>query len=378
MPVDDTKSYSISVIGGSALIRVSSTTNEDGSESETWIGINSAKAGTTISLSADEETKHNVFVKWKVVSGGVTLSDETDPDATFVMPGNNVKIKAVYKAAADTEDSNEDNTNVQDGNEVNISGGYVTTDKDDFSTYLNECGPMKDYSYYAWEKRSSKMVSSGEKVYIQINKERAGTKKTVFSKWEVVSGNVTIEDPSNPSTSFVMGAEDVKIKAVYKKRKSPLLEEGKQFKYKGNTYEVISEIDEAIGMNGGRVELHYLKDGVKKLVIPQEVKYKGNTYWVTGVGLGIKDPHWPLEEIVYPKYFFYYEDFNGFKNIKKVTFKSPDLKARDFDLMNQGGGYYTNINKKAVIYVPKANLKEYEKYLRKYKVIDKTTKVKGF
>ena len=40
----------------------------------------------------------------------------------------------------------------------------------------------------------------------------------VFDHWEVVSGGVTLADPTNPRTSFTVGTEDVVIKAVFKEK----------------------------------------------------------------------------------------------------------------------------------------------------------------
>ena len=42
--------------------------------------------------------------------------------------------------------------------------------------------------------------------------------KTVFSGWSVLSGNITLADASAEETTFVMGAEDVRITAVFKEK----------------------------------------------------------------------------------------------------------------------------------------------------------------
>ena len=38
-----------------------------------------------------------------------------------------------------------------------------------------------------------------------------------FSNWEVVSGGVTLADPTNPTTTFDMGPQDVEVKAYFVK-----------------------------------------------------------------------------------------------------------------------------------------------------------------
>jgi hypothetical protein len=61
----------------------------------------SAAQGTPITLTA---TPHegNRFVRWEVVSGGITLSSATASPATFTMPDNAVEVKAVIEAISIT------------------------------------------------------------------------------------------------------------------------------------------------------------------------------------------------------------------------------------------------------------------------------------
>lgn len=60
--------------------------------------IAKSEEGETISITAkpDEDYK---FVKWTVVSGGVTLSSETANPATFTMPANDIEIMAEFESA---------------------------------------------------------------------------------------------------------------------------------------------------------------------------------------------------------------------------------------------------------------------------------------
>ena len=55
-----------------------------------------AESGTEITLIA-KPAEGQVFEKWEVISGGVTLADETAISTTFVMGDGNVEIKAIYK-----------------------------------------------------------------------------------------------------------------------------------------------------------------------------------------------------------------------------------------------------------------------------------------
>jgi hypothetical protein len=53
----------------------------------------SAIAGTEITISAEENGR---FVKWETEPGGVTLSGETDLEATFIMPESDVTITGIF------------------------------------------------------------------------------------------------------------------------------------------------------------------------------------------------------------------------------------------------------------------------------------------
>jgi hypothetical protein len=56
----------------------------------------SAPQGTQITLTATPNSG-NRFVRWNVVSGGITLSNATTATATFTIPNNAVAVKAVFE-----------------------------------------------------------------------------------------------------------------------------------------------------------------------------------------------------------------------------------------------------------------------------------------
>ncbi|MGN0462517.1 MAG: hypothetical protein ACI4HZ_08745 [Ruminococcus sp.] len=77
------KDYDITVEGGKAY-------NGSGEE------ITKCNEGTTVTLKANDPPEGMDFDRWEVVSGDITLADETDPNTTFVMPANEVSVKAIY------------------------------------------------------------------------------------------------------------------------------------------------------------------------------------------------------------------------------------------------------------------------------------------
>ena len=60
-----------------------------------------AVAGTEITLSAKAKSGYH-FKEWQVVSGGVTLANETSATTTFIMPANDVTIEANFEKNAST------------------------------------------------------------------------------------------------------------------------------------------------------------------------------------------------------------------------------------------------------------------------------------
>ncbi len=58
-----------------------------------------AAPGETVKLKADEPAPGEVFDKWNVTEGGVTIAAPTAAETTFVMGDKAVKVEASYKAA---------------------------------------------------------------------------------------------------------------------------------------------------------------------------------------------------------------------------------------------------------------------------------------
>ena len=81
--------YDITVTGGKATV---------GAGTE----ITKAAEGTTVTLTANAAPAGQVFDKWEVVSGSITLADANSETTTFTMPAGAVSVKATYKDAPHT------------------------------------------------------------------------------------------------------------------------------------------------------------------------------------------------------------------------------------------------------------------------------------
>ncbi len=57
----------------------------------------SAEENAVVTITADEAPSGTEFYKWKVVSGGITLADDTSATTTFTMGAKDVEVIAMYK-----------------------------------------------------------------------------------------------------------------------------------------------------------------------------------------------------------------------------------------------------------------------------------------
>ena len=130
-----------------------------------------AAAGTTITLTATPNEGYH-FKEWQVISGGVTIKDDK-----FLMPNDNVEVKAIFEKDAPTEYT------------ITVtSGGNGTAS------------------------------ASHAKAVVGTEIRLTATPKTGYhlKEWEVMSGGVTIKD-----NKFTMPDGNVEVKAIFEKDSPP-------------------------------------------------------------------------------------------------------------------------------------------------------------
>ena len=130
-----------------------------------------AAAGTTITLTATPNKGYH-FKEWQVISGGVTIKDDK-----FLMPNDNVEVKAIFEKDAPTEYT------------ITVtSGGNGTAS------------------------------ASHAKAVVGTEIRLTATPKTGYhlKEWEVMSGGVTIKD-----NKFTMPDGNVEVKAIFEKDSPP-------------------------------------------------------------------------------------------------------------------------------------------------------------
>ena len=133
----------------------------------------SFNAGETVTLLANPDTSYT-FTSWTVDIGVVTLSDSTDPNATFTMPSSDVTITATYTAI---------------DYDVTVNGTYGTP------TATADGG---NFNY-------------GETVTLSPNPNTGYG----FTTWAVIDGGVTLSDSTDPNATFIMPANNVTVTAIY-------------------------------------------------------------------------------------------------------------------------------------------------------------------
>ena len=130
-----------------------------------------AAAGTMISLTATPNKGYH-FKEWQVISGGVTIKDDK-----FLMPNDNVEVKAIFEKDAPTEYTI-----------IVTSGGNGT----------------------ASASHAKAVVGT------EIRLTATPNKGYHFKEWEVISGGVTIKD-----NKFTMPDGNVEVKAIFEKDAPP-------------------------------------------------------------------------------------------------------------------------------------------------------------
>ncbi len=214
----------------------------------------SAEAGTEINLTAVPEEGYH-FKEWQVVSGGVTVSGDS-----FIMPAEDVTVKAVFEQDIPPEPETYTVTVQTDGNGTASSSPVSATAGTEIAL---TAAPDNGYHFKEWQVVSGGVTVSddrftmpGENVTVKavfeqdddpspppetysvtVQTEGSGTASAspasaeagtlinltaapdngyYFKEWLVVSGGVTVSD-----SKFTMPAENVTVRAVFEQDTTP-------------------------------------------------------------------------------------------------------------------------------------------------------------
>ena len=134
--------------------------------------VEEAVIGDTVKIKAESREGY-VFDRWEVSYGDVAVADKNAEETTFTMPDSMVVLTARYKALQ--------SITLENGKAYDAGGEEITTAK------------------------------KGTEVAIKAD----DLDGKVFDHWEIVSGNVTLENADKAKTTFTMPAEPISLKAVY-------------------------------------------------------------------------------------------------------------------------------------------------------------------
>ena len=156
------------------------TTSSEGGGTAT-ASPNTAAAGETVTLTAAPNSGYQ-FKEWQVVSGGVSLANANAASTSFTMPGAAVEVKAIFELQTTPPPTHYTLT---------VTGSYASA--------------TGEGSY-----------SAGETVTIYAG-SRSGYS---FSGWTVASGNVSLANQYQSTTTFTMPAENVAVQANWSRNSS--------------------------------------------------------------------------------------------------------------------------------------------------------------
>ncbi|MCL1798055.1 MAG: InlB B-repeat-containing protein [Eggerthellaceae bacterium] len=200
-------------------------------------------AGDEVTIKAGEPAPGMRFVGWNVKEGDVDLDDPTNPTTTFEMPYDDVVIEAMWEPITYpityVLDGGENNPNNPD--DYNVTTPTITFDdptKPGFAfggwfadpectiplTEIPEgtTGPITAYA--KWDPYTVDVVNSradddgsgeypgGDFVTIDAGEPELGMR---FAGWKVIEGDVDLDDPMNPTASFLMPDGNVKVEAMW-------------------------------------------------------------------------------------------------------------------------------------------------------------------
>ena len=201
-----------------------------------------ALKGKPVVIKADK-IEGKLFDHWKIVSGNVILDDQRASETKFIMPETAVEITAEYNDLHAITVNN-GTANVEEaviGDTVKIKAesreGYVfdhwevsygdvavaNKNAEETTFTMPDSMVVLTARYKALQSitlENGKAYAGGE----EITTAKKGTEVAikaddldgkVFDHWEIVSGNVTLENADKADTAFTMPAEPISLKAVY-------------------------------------------------------------------------------------------------------------------------------------------------------------------
>ena len=126
-----------------------------------------AKAGETVTITANPAPTGKVFDKWTCETAGVTIefASATSSPTTFVMPASNIKIQAHFRAVDDKPSV-----------EIKVEGGTgAGTYKEGDSVTITANDPAEGKVFKGWKDESGEIVSTEKSYKFTVSAEKTLT-----------------------------------------------------------------------------------------------------------------------------------------------------------------------------------------------------------
>ena len=336
------------------------------------------KPGETVTIKAADPAEGELFSKWKVVSGAVSLNDATLAETTFVMPKKAVEVTAMYETIT-TEEVGSTETSTT---EKVVSTEAVTTEK------------VVTTEAVTTEKVVTTEAATTEKV---VTTEAATTEKVVSTEAATTEKAKTTEAATTEKAKTTEAATTEKAKST----EADTTNKAESTETDGNTVGALytdTKAKVSYKITGTKT-VEYCKSTnakAKSISIPSDVTINGKKYQVTSVASNAFNANKKITKVVIGKNVKSIGEnafknctklktvemksktlnkiaanaFSGNKNLAKITLKTTKLTKKSI-----GKNAFKGTNKKLVIKVPKQQLNEYKGYFKGKG--SKTVKVKS-
>ena len=140
-----------------------------------------AKAGETVTITANPAPTGKVFDKWTCETAGVTIefANATNSKTTFVMPASNIQIQAHFRAVDDKPSV-----------EIKVEGGTgAGTYKEGDSVTITANDPAEGKVFKGWQDASGKIVSTDKSYTFKVTD--ATTLTAVYEDKSSGGGEIT-------------------------------------------------------------------------------------------------------------------------------------------------------------------------------------------
>ncbi len=180
-----------------------------------------APTDANILLTNDNTTESWPWHSWAIDTTGTTTLHAELTDEGLKLSGDGLNNAAFATENADTEDTQTSTISAKADSDTGIASVTIKNNQDSEGNNTLEVSQPSNTTKSTAHTISitngtASVTSAASGEIVTITAADKSAEKKVFTGWTVNSGNVTLDDSSASTTSFVMGSENVSITANYK------------------------------------------------------------------------------------------------------------------------------------------------------------------